>query len=105
MQNIPQYRGRFQISFLKSSDEIVSLKAKTRVGSLLEVGETIARIDIPNQDDCINLDTDIVYGENLSQDDKDKFSCIISNDGDIFAPNQKKPTLAKNMQHKICSIP
>ena len=77
------------------------LQAKKRVGSLVEVGETIASIDVPKQDDSINLDNNLVYGENLSQDDKDRISCLISEYVDIFAPNPKIPTLVKNMQHHI----
>ena len=74
---IPNIEGGFQVSFLNTSDEIVSLEAKKRVGSLLEVGETITRIDIPNQDDSINLVTDLVYEETLSQNDRDKISCFV----------------------------
>ena len=77
------------------------LQAKKRVGSLVEVEETIASIDVPKQDDSINLDNNLVYGENLSQDDKDRISSLISKYVDIFAPNPKIPTLVKNMQHHI----
>lgn len=98
---IPNIEGCFQVSFLNINPCSVSIPANTHIGFLTTSKTTVAQIAQQDKSTSTNLEDSIVYGENLSNDEKTKILDIISNFKTIFAPNPKKPTLVRNMEHKI----
>eukprot|EP00794_Sanderia_malayensis_P000634 gene634-1302_t len=98
---IPNIEGCFQVSFLNINPCSVSIPANTHIGFLTTSNTTVAQIAQQDKSTSTNLEDSIVYGENLSNDEKTKILDIISNFKTIFAPNPKKPTLVRNMEHKI----
>ena len=53
------------------------------------------------EDNAYPLESNIVFGKNLSITEKDRITSLISQYVAIFAPNPKKPTLVTTMEHCI----
>ena len=98
---IPNIEGVFQVSFLNTTAQQISLPANTDIGLLLNINDSVTDFSPTTTDNSENLKNDTVYGEHLSPLQRDRISSLISNFVDIFAPNPKKPTLVKNMEHRI----
>ncbi len=98
---IPNIEGCFQVSFLNINLCSVFIPANTHIGFLTTSNTTVAEIAQQDKSTSTNLEDSVVYGENLYNEEKTKILDIISNFKTIFAPNPKKPTLVRNMEHKI----
>lgn len=98
---IPNIKGVFQITLLNVNNTSCMINSEKKIGSLIAVEETVASVDTLDSDLSVNLDQNIVYGENLSVNEKEKISTLISQYSDIFAQNPKKPKVVTNMHHHI----
>ena len=98
---IPTIDGIFQISLLNTTAKPVNLKASQGVGFLMNVNETVATVHQFIANNVSTIDTSIIYSKNLSSDEKSRIVSLISEYSDIFAPNPKKPTIVKAMEHRI----
>ena len=68
---------------------------------LMNFNDTVGAVHQTVANNSSTIDTNIVFGENLSPDEKSRIASSISEYVDILAPNPKKPTIAKTMEHRI----
>ena len=86
---IPNIKGVFQITLLNVNNTSYRLNSEKKIGSLIAVEETVACAETLDSDLSVNLDQNIVYGDNLSVNEKAKISTLISQYSDVFAQNPK----------------
>ena len=98
---IPNIDGIFQFSLLDTAAKPVNLKAFKGVGFVMNVNDTVATVHKTVANNSSTIDTNIVYGENLSPAEKSRVAALFSEYIDIFTPNPKKPTIVKTIEHRI----
>ena len=62
---IPNINGVFQITLLNVNNTSCRLNSEKKIGSLIAVEETVACAESLDSDLSVNLDQNIVYGDNL----------------------------------------
>ena len=67
----------------------------------MNFNDTMATVHQTVTNNSSTIDINIVYGANHSPDEKSRIASLISEYVDILAPNPKKPTIAKTMEHRI----
>ena len=98
---IPNIDRIFQISLINTTAKPVNSNVSKGVGFLMNVKDTVATVHQNVANNSSTIDTNIIYGENLSPVEKSRIASLISKYVDIFAPNPKKPTIVKTMEHRI----
>ena len=98
---IPNIDGIFHISLLHTTTKPVDLKAFKGQGVVMNANDTVATVQQTAANNSSTIDTNIVYGENLSPDQKSRIASVICKYVDIFASNPRRPTALKTMEHRI----
>ena len=77
------------------------MKRERKTGSLNKIEETVAIVDHIDSTSSVNLESNIVYRDNLSVAQKTKIRTLVSEYRDFFTQNPKKLKLVTNMHHCI----
>ena len=88
---IPSIRGVFQIKLLNVNNTSYLMKRERKIGSLNKIEETVARVEHIDSSSSVNLESNIVYGDNLSGAQKTKVRSLVSEYQDVFAQTPKSP--------------
>ena len=90
---IPNIEGFFNITLLNFTDKFMKLNCGKMIGHLIDTEESVSVIEsVSTATTPVTKDT-IVVGNNLSID--------VHKYINIFASDPKKPSLVKNMEHRI----
>ena len=71
-------RGEFQIKLLNVNNTSYFMKRDKKIGSLNKIEETVARVDHIDSRSSVNLESNIMYGDNLSVAQKTKIRTLVS---------------------------
>ena len=97
---IPNFQGVFQITMLNTTANPIVINNRKCIGKLHPVRETQHQTVLETE--CSSLFTkDLSLGEDLSQKERQQLVSLITKYEGIFASNPKKPSLVKNMKHRI----
>ena len=97
---IPNVAGVFQVTLLNVSNNPVELNSRKHIGKLVTSNKTICTIDSVGSEQSSITTANVTHGD-LSADEKTSLLSLISKYNNIFAENPKKPTLVKNVEHRI----
>ena len=97
---IPNITGVFQITLINFNETAVQLHNRKHLGVLLTSNETICTADSVEDDNASHIANNIIHGD-LSEGNRTSLLSLISKYQSIFAANPKKPTLVKNLEHRI----
>ena len=98
---VPDVDGVFQISILNANTHPVVIPSQKYLGKLHVPHQIVASLEPCTVASHTDFEASIKHGENLSTDERQRLISLISNFQDVFASNPKKPTLVKNMEHRI----
>ena len=98
---IPNLQGVFQITMLNTTASPIVINNRKCIGKLHPVRETQQQQPVPEHEISALFAKDISLGADLSQEQRQKLVSLITKYEGIFASNPKKPSLVKNMKHRI----
>ena len=98
---IPSIKGVFQIKLLNVNNTSYLMNRERKIGSLNKIEPAVVSVEHIDSELSKNLESNIVYGKNLSVAQRTKIHTLVSEYQDVFAENPKKPKLVTNMHHRI----
>ena len=98
---VPDVDGVFQIAMLNVNAGPVALNSRKYVGNLNVPTQVVAQVHPDKDKNSQAFEANIVYGDNLSLNERKELISMITKFKDVFASNPKKPSLVQNMEHRI----
>ena len=98
---IPNVEGVFQITVLNTTQCDIVLGGRRIVGYLHEADEVVASVNADNVNEDFKHVEEVVLGEDLSSQQRDKIMSLIREYKDVFAQNPKNPKRTVTMKHRI----
>ena len=98
---IPNLQGVFQITMLNTTANPIVINNRKCIGKLYPVQETQQQQTVLGNESSSPFAKDISLGADLSQEQRQQLVSLITKYEGIFASNPKKPSLVKNMKHRI----
>ena len=99
---IPNLQGVFQITMLNTTANPIVINNRKCIGKLHPVRETRQHQQTVLENELSSLFAkDLCLGTDLSPEQRQQLVSLITKYEGIFASNPKKPSLVKNMKHRI----
>ena len=96
---VPSIRDVFQIKLLNVNNKSYLMNRERKIRSLNKIEEMVASVEHFDSKSSATLESNIVYGDNLSVEQKAKTCTLVSEYRDVFSQNSKKPNWSQ-----ICNI-
>ncbi len=98
---VPDIEGIFQITMLNINESPIVLTPRKIVGRLSIPTRVVAHVTPDNDTHNQEFVENIVHGDHLSPDQKNQLISVLNEFKEVFATNPKKPSIVKNMEHRI----
>ena len=98
---IPDLDVIFQISLLNVNNDKVTINSRKFIGAVSIVKGNVATSEPAKVEKPSSSKLNIIHGNAISEKEEDQLRALISQYGDIFAVNPRKPTPVRNMTHHI----
>ena len=95
---VPDVCGEFQLTVVNVGERDVSLRGRTKIGTLREIEETIAVVGVDPKSPVIDL---VQYGEKLSPSELAEAQKLVKKYEELFTENSKKPKQTHLVNHQI----